>query len=157
MLILILGGKSAIMTGIVVGLGGKARSTERGSSLKQFIRTGATSGRVIVHLRNRGLEAYKPEEYGNVIVIERLIKDDGSGQYKIKSERGECTCTCVITCKLMFSNQTEELVVALSLKSRIAAILTWNIELDLILSLPFVCCLVVRNLSLCQFVSCYLL
>ena len=93
------------MTGIVVGLGGKARSTERGSSLKQFIRTGATSGRVIVHLRNRGLEAYKPEEYGDMIVIERLIKDDGSGQYKIKSERGECTCAYITTCELCFSTK----------------------------------------------------
>lgn len=36
------GGKSAIMAGIVVALGGKATTTLRASSLKQFIRTGCT-------------------------------------------------------------------------------------------------------------------
>ena len=34
------GGKSAIMTAIIVALGGKATSTQRASSLKSFIRTG---------------------------------------------------------------------------------------------------------------------
>ena len=34
------GGKSAIMSAIVVALGGKAAYTHMGSSLKQFIRTG---------------------------------------------------------------------------------------------------------------------
>lgn len=83
------GGKSAIMTGIVVALGGKARSTERGSSLKQFIRTGANSSTVVVHLRNRGSEAYKPEEYGDTIICERTIRNDGTSCYKIKSHLGE--------------------------------------------------------------------
>ncbi len=82
------GGKSAIMTGIVVALGGKARSTERGSSLKQFIRTGASNSKVLVHLRNRGHEAYKPEEYGDTIICERVIKEDGTTAYKMKSEKG---------------------------------------------------------------------
>ena len=35
------GGKSAIMTAIVVALGGKATTTHRASSLRNFIRTGA--------------------------------------------------------------------------------------------------------------------
>jgi chromosome segregation ATPase len=38
MILIILGGKSAIMTAIVVGLGGKANTTSRGSSLKGFIK-----------------------------------------------------------------------------------------------------------------------
>lgn len=36
--IVITGGKSAIMTALVVGLGGKAATTNRGSSLKGFIK-----------------------------------------------------------------------------------------------------------------------
>ncbi len=91
LLILYIGGKSAIMTGIVVALGGKARSTERGSSLKQFIRTGARYSKVVVHLRNRGHEAFKPELYGDTIICERVIRDDGTTAYKVKSEDGEKT------------------------------------------------------------------
>ena len=34
----LLGGKSAIMTGMLVGLGGKAATTNRGNSLKGFIK-----------------------------------------------------------------------------------------------------------------------
>jgi chromosome segregation ATPase len=83
------GGKSAILTGIVVALGGKARSTERGSSLKQFIKTGEKMAEVTVTLRNRGSESYRPEEYGDSITIVRQIKDDGTGSYKIKGEKGE--------------------------------------------------------------------
>lgn len=77
------------MTGIVVALGGKARSTERGSSLKQFIRSGASSSRVVVHMRNRGHEAFKPEVYGDTIICERVIRLDGTTSYKIRSENGE--------------------------------------------------------------------
>lgn len=83
------GGKSAIMTGIVVGLGGNARSTERGKSLKQFIRTGERASEVIVTLRNCGNEAYRPDVYGDAIRVERMISSDGAGSYKIKSISGE--------------------------------------------------------------------
>ena len=77
------------MTGIVVGLGGNARHTERGKSLKQFIRSGERSSEVRITLRNRGKEAYRPEKYGEAIVVERVINNDGSGSYKIKSLSGK--------------------------------------------------------------------
>ena len=77
------------MAGLVVALGGKARSTERGSSLKQFIKTGEKMAEVVVTLRNRGSESYRPEEYGNSITVVRQIRDDGTGSYKIKGEKGE--------------------------------------------------------------------
>lgn len=85
----IAGGKSAILTGIVVALGGKARSTERGSSLKQFIKTGEKMAEVTVTLRNRGSESYRPEEYGESITVVRQIKDDGTGSYRIKGHKGK--------------------------------------------------------------------
>ena len=44
------GGKSAIMTAIVVGLGGLASITQRGSSLKEFIRSGSQYVCVHVHI-----------------------------------------------------------------------------------------------------------
>ena len=36
-----LGGKSAIMTGIITGLGGKASTTQRANTLSNFVRTGS--------------------------------------------------------------------------------------------------------------------
>ena len=79
------------MTAVVVALGGKARNTERGSSLKQFIKSGERSAEVVVTLRNRGpeTEAFKQEKYGRSITVVRTIKDDGTGSYRIKGERGE--------------------------------------------------------------------
>ena len=83
------GGKSAIMAGIVVGLGGSARNTERGSSLKQFIKSGESSSEVKVQLRNTGREAYRFETYGSHIVVERTIRRDGTTGYKIKNSKGD--------------------------------------------------------------------
>lgn len=37
-----LGGKSAVLTALIVGLGGKAIATNRGSSLKGFVKDGQT-------------------------------------------------------------------------------------------------------------------
>ena len=72
-----------------MGLGGNARNTERGKSLKQFIRSGEKSSKVQVHLRNRGVEAYLPQQYGDTIIVERTINNDGTGSYKIKNSSGE--------------------------------------------------------------------
>ena len=85
---IILGGKSAIMTAIVVALGGTARNTERGSSLKQFIRTGEQFAEVVISLRNSGVEAFKPDKYGKRFTVVRCIKQDGTGSYEIKGANG---------------------------------------------------------------------
>ena len=47
-----------------------------------------SSAVVTVKLRNRGIDAYTPDEYGNSISIERRITQDGSGSYKLKSQDG---------------------------------------------------------------------
>ncbi|XP_022257401.1 structural maintenance of chromosomes protein 6-like [Limulus polyphemus] len=92
-------GKSAILTALVIGLGGKAHATNRGSNIKGFIKTGKLSAEIIVKLRNRGVDAHKPEEYGSTITIERRITSDGTSTYKMKGELGN-----------LVSSKREELV-----------------------------------------------
>ena len=82
-------GKSAVLTALVVGLGGKASSTSRGSSLKTLIKTGSSSAVTEVALRNNGDDPVKPEIYGDKIIIERRITLDGSSSYKIKNALGK--------------------------------------------------------------------
>lgn len=55
----------------------------RGKSLKDLIKDKGPSAEVIVSLRNKGAEAYKPEIYGNKIYITRRITSEGSSNYKI--------------------------------------------------------------------------
>lgn len=92
-------GKSAIITAIVVGLGGKASSTSRGSSLKTLIKEGSSSATVEITLRNRGKEAYKKHLFGEKITVERRILTDGQTYYRIKNENGK-----------LITNKKEDLV-----------------------------------------------
>lgn len=82
------GGKSAIITALVVGLGGKASVTSRGSTIKGFIKSGKYNAEVEIHLRNRGPDAFKASTYGDKIIVERKFTHDGSSSYKLKSKEG---------------------------------------------------------------------
>ncbi|RKP12786.1 P-loop containing nucleoside triphosphate hydrolase protein, partial [Piptocephalis cylindrospora] len=82
-------GKSAILTGITVCLGGKATVTQRASNLRSLIREGETSGSVTVWLSNRGADAYEPDKYGEVIRVERKLNRDGSSAYRIRGSRSD--------------------------------------------------------------------
>ncbi|WAQ83546.1 hypothetical protein PtA15_3A917 [Puccinia triticina] len=84
-------GKSAVLTAITLVLGAKATSTNRGSSLKSFIREGQNKAEVTLHLTNRGEEAFQPDVYGDEIIIERSISKDGASGFKIKSGRDHRT------------------------------------------------------------------
>ncbi|XP_023240724.1 structural maintenance of chromosomes protein 6-like [Centruroides sculpturatus] len=86
-------GKSAILTAIVVGLGGKANITGRGTNLKGFIKNGKQTAEIAIKIRNCGPDAYKTELYGSSIVVERRITSDGSSSYKLKNEMGEIIST----------------------------------------------------------------
>ncbi|GFY77841.1 structural maintenance of chromosomes protein 6 [Trichonephila inaurata madagascariensis] len=81
-------GKSAILTAIILALGGKASTTDRYSNVKGFVKKGKNKGKVEVVLRNTGILAYKPEEYGEKIIIVREFNREGTSSYKIKSESG---------------------------------------------------------------------
>ncbi|NXG57818.1 SMC6 protein, partial [Hemiprocne comata] len=81
-------GKSSVLTALIVGLGGKATATNRGSSLKMFVRNGETSADISITLRNQGRDAYKPEVYGSSIIVNQHINMDGNRSYKLKSKSG---------------------------------------------------------------------
>ncbi|NXE34127.1 SMC6 protein, partial [Ptilorrhoa leucosticta] len=81
-------GKSSVLTALIVGLGGKATATNRGSSLKMFIQKGETSADISITLRNQGRDAFKPESYGTSITVNQRINQDGSRTYKLKSKSG---------------------------------------------------------------------
>ncbi|KAK3914444.1 Structural maintenance of chromosomes protein 6 [Frankliniella fusca] len=82
-------GKSAILTGIVVALGGSASTTGRGAALKDFIKHGANSGRVTCVVSNSGALSYKKDIYGEKISVVRTLHSTGGSAIKLRSERGK--------------------------------------------------------------------
>uniref|UniRef100_A0A1B6G830 Rad50/SbcC-type AAA domain-containing protein n=1 Tax=Cuerna arida TaxID=1464854 RepID=A0A1B6G830_9HEMI len=86
-------GKSAIQTAIAVGLGGKALATNRGTSMKDLIKSEKSSCTIIVVLSNQGPVAYKPREYGPLIQVERGFSQTSSLGYKIKNSAGKIVST----------------------------------------------------------------
>ncbi|EDV20588.1 uncharacterized protein TRIADDRAFT_31729, partial [Trichoplax adhaerens] len=81
-------GKSAIMVGIIVGLGGRSRLTNRATSMKGLIKKGSSYARIIITLANDGSDSYYPEKFGSKIIIQRDLWQDGHANYKIKSSKG---------------------------------------------------------------------
>uniref|UniRef100_A0A4W6DDU8 Structural maintenance of chromosomes protein 6 n=1 Tax=Lates calcarifer TaxID=8187 RepID=A0A4W6DDU8_LATCA len=81
-------GKSAVLTALIVALGGNAQATNRGSSLKGFVKEGESSADVSITLRNIGRDAYKPEVYGPAIIVDLRITRDGLRTYKLRNKSG---------------------------------------------------------------------
>lgn len=86
-------GKSAILTALTLCLGGKASVTNRGQSLKSFIKEGKESATIIVRIKNQGDGAYIPQEYGKSIIVERSFTKSGTSSFKIKNEAGKIVST----------------------------------------------------------------
>ncbi|XP_008311197.1 structural maintenance of chromosomes protein 6 [Cynoglossus semilaevis] len=82
-------GKSAVLTALIVALGGNAQTTNRGSSLKGFVKEGESSADVSITLRNRGRDPYKPEVYGQSITVDLRITREGLRTYKLRSKSGQ--------------------------------------------------------------------
>ncbi|KAH7345701.1 P-loop containing nucleoside triphosphate hydrolase protein [Rhizoctonia solani] len=80
-------GKSAVLSGIAIALGGRSASTGRGTGLKSFIKEGEGVAEVTITLKNEGLDAYRPDVYGNAIRITRRFTDKGSSSYTIKGAK----------------------------------------------------------------------
>ena len=86
-------GKSAILTAILICLGGRARFTNRGDNLKSFIKEGTSYSSITVRIYNSGPDAYKHEIYGDFIEIVRRFTREGTSGYKIKSSSGKTIST----------------------------------------------------------------
>uniref|UniRef100_A0A8D3CS74 Structural maintenance of chromosomes protein 6 n=1 Tax=Scophthalmus maximus TaxID=52904 RepID=A0A8D3CS74_SCOMX len=86
-------GKSAVLTALIVALGGNAQATNRGSSLKGFVKEGESSADVSITLRNKGRDAYKPEVYGQAIIVDLRITREGLRTYKLRSKSGQIVST----------------------------------------------------------------
>ncbi|KAI5292553.1 Structural maintenance of chromosomes protein 6, partial [Ascosphaera acerosa] len=86
-------GKSAILTAITLCLGGKASVTNRGQSLKSFIKEGEESATIIVRIKNGGNNAFRPKDYGDVITVERHFSRSGASGFRLKNSRGRIVST----------------------------------------------------------------
>ena len=83
-------GKSAIVAALQLCLGVTARKTGRADSLASLIRHGSDGPAVLnVTLLNEGPDAFKPQEYGNRITVERTISRSGGGAYALKAANGK--------------------------------------------------------------------
>ncbi|KAJ7949553.1 Structural maintenance of chromosomes protein 6 [Quillaja saponaria] len=81
-------GKSAILTALCVAFGSRAKGTQRASTLKDFIKTGCSSAIVHVEIQNEGEDAFKPEDYGDAIIVERRISESTSS-IVLKNHQGK--------------------------------------------------------------------
>ncbi|QSZ31311.1 hypothetical protein DSL72_000874 [Monilinia vaccinii-corymbosi] len=87
-------GKSAVLTGITLCLGGKPSATNRGSSMKSLIKSGTERGMLLVRLKNQGPDAYQPDIYGKSIIVERhFSRSAGGSSYKLKNAAGNVVST----------------------------------------------------------------
>lgn len=86
-------GKSAILTAITLCLGGKATATNRGGSLKNFIKEGCDRASLSVKLKNQGDDAYRADLYGDSIIVERTFSKSGTSGFKVKSAEGQIIST----------------------------------------------------------------
>ncbi|KAM0892903.1 hypothetical protein ACQ4PT_025453 [Festuca glaucescens] len=81
-------GKSAILTALCIAFGSRAKSTQRAAALKDFIKTGCSHATVVVDINNQGEDAFKPEVYGNLIILERRITESTSSTL-LKDQHGK--------------------------------------------------------------------
>jgi chromosome segregation ATPase len=82
-------GKSAVLTALTLCLGGKASSTNRGGTLKKFIKEGCEQSIIAVKLKNEGQGAYQPLIYGRIITIERHLSRNGASGFKLRNYVGK--------------------------------------------------------------------
>ncbi|KAG9034299.1 Structural maintenance of chromosomes protein 6 [Tulasnella sp. JGI-2019a] len=82
-------GKSAVLSALQIALGARTYLTGRGTNLKAFIKEGRDEAEIWLKIKNGGPEAFKKDEYGNMIIIYRKIKRDGTSTWQMKSKDGK--------------------------------------------------------------------
>ncbi|GKA06248.1 structural maintenance of chromosomes protein 6B-like protein [Tanacetum coccineum] len=83
-------GKSAILTALCIAFGCRAKSTDRATTLKEFIKT--VYALVHVEITNRGEDAFKHDVFGDVIIVERRITESSSTSV-LKDQQGKKVAT----------------------------------------------------------------
>ncbi|TWU78097.1 Structural maintenance of chromosomes protein 6 [Metarhizium rileyi] len=86
-------GKSAVLTALTLCLGGKASDTNRGGSLKSFVKEGQDHASLVVRIKNAGSDAYQHDIYGDSILVERHFSKSGGSGFKIKNNQGRIMST----------------------------------------------------------------
>ncbi|SCZ98849.1 BZ3500_MvSof-1268-A1-R1_Chr7-1g09293 [Microbotryum saponariae] len=82
-------GKSAVLTGITMALGGNAKATNRATNGAGLVKEGAASAKCRVRLSNRGSDPYRQDLFGASITVERTLRSNGGSSYKLMNHRGE--------------------------------------------------------------------
>jgi chromosome segregation ATPase len=78
-------GKSAVLTALTLCLGGRASATNRGQNLKAFIKEGRENASLAVRIKNEGPSAFKPEIYGESIIVERHFSRTGASGFRVRN------------------------------------------------------------------------
>jgi chromosome segregation ATPase len=86
-------GKSAVLTALTICLGGKATATNRAQNLKSLIKEGKDHSSVQVRIKNQGALAYKPDQYGDSITVERHFNRSGTSGFKLRDENRRVVST----------------------------------------------------------------
>eukprot|EP00899_Mesostigma_viride_P004273 jgi/Mesvir1/13847/Mv15993-RA.1 len=88
-------GKSALLTAIMLCLGGKPRATSRALNIGSLVQEGKTKSILSVTLRNTLPDAYRHDAYGDRITVERTItlnpqdRKKASSVFVLKGENGK--------------------------------------------------------------------
>ncbi|CAN8071656.1 unnamed protein product [Agarophyton chilense] len=87
-------GKSAIVAALQVGLQGNARDTERGSKIQDLIQHTKNDAVIIINILNLRTDkksdmSYKHDLYGDIIIIERRLRRNGTNSWAVKGHRSK--------------------------------------------------------------------
>ncbi len=77
------------MTALTICLGARAKATDRGSSAESLIKEGTAEARVSLKISNTSEFPFKPELYGDAVIVERRIKRGSAGSYRLRSGDGK--------------------------------------------------------------------